>query len=117
MDYLVREVGPVTVIDLDGELFQRQCTDLEQLIARLAREEGMLLLLNLAAVRSVCSTSLHLLVHWHRQLAENGGSMVLCSVPGAIGRALQATRLDELLAIYPSEPVALAAMGAAPAKA
>lgn len=110
MDYSVRERDGVPVIDIAGDLDKSAADMLEFALASLAVQGRTRIVLNLANVDFVCSTSLGMIGKFHRRLAAQQGCLVLLQPTENVQRVLTITRLADLLKIHHDEATAVAAL-------
>ena len=104
-----REIGGVTVIDLDGRI---TLGDGSALLRDLIREKvnsgHKMLLLNLAGVNYIDSTGLGELVSGYRLVKAQGGELKLMNLNKRVSDLLQITKLHSIFDIHTDEVKALA---------
>ena len=104
-----REVGSVTVIDLDGRI---TLGDGSALLRDLIREKvssgHKMLLLNLAGVNYIDSTGLGELVSGYRHVKAQGGELKLLNLTKRVSDLLQITNIYAVFDIYNDEVKAVA---------
>ena len=104
-----REIGSVTVIDLDGRI---TLGDGSALLRDLIREKinsgHKMLLLNLAGVNYIDSTGLGELVSGYRLVKGQGGELKLMNLSKRVSDLLQITKLYSVFDIHNDEVKAVA---------
>ena len=104
-----REIGGVTVVDLDGRI---TLGDGSALLRDLIREKvnsgHKMLLLNLAGVNYIDSTGLGELVSGYRLVKTQGGELKLMNLNKRVNDLLQITRLYAVFDIHNDEVKAVA---------
>ncbi len=104
-----REIGEVTIIDLDGRI---TLNDGSAILRDLIRENlnggHKRLLLNLADVNYIDSTGLGELVSGYRLVKSQSGEMKLMNLSKRVSDLLQITKLYTIFDIYNDESQALA---------
>jgi anti-sigma B factor antagonist len=119
MDYAVRRIGNVTVLDLIGRIgwgddaFGPAPPVLHVLVRQLADTGHDKILLNLRNVTFVDSTGIGELVSSLTTLRNRGGQLGICSGNERIGNLLRTTHLDAVLNLDPDETTALEGFSAA----
>ncbi|MDG9704655.1 STAS domain-containing protein [Streptomyces sp. DH37] len=90
--------GTVTVVAVTGELDHHSSPGLRSGVLELVRGGHPHVVLDVSGVAFCDSSGLSALINlWHNARAD-GGSLVLCSVPGRLDRLLRMTGLDQILA-------------------
>ena len=104
-----REIGGVTVIDLDGRITLGDGSALLRDLIREKVDSGhKMLLLNLAGVNYIDSTGLGELVSGYRLVKAQGGELKLMNLNKRVSDLLQITRLYAVFDIHTDEVKALA---------
>ena len=117
MNYAIRQVGDVTVIDLSGRLSLGEALAfgpgsapiLHDIIREQAAQGHKNVLLNLANVNYVDSSGLGELVSCMTSLRNQGGELRICNVTARVDDLLKITHLDKVLNFDKDEPAALEA--------
>jgi anti-sigma B factor antagonist len=104
-----REIGDVTVIDLDGRITLGDGSALLRDLIRENLNKGHVkLLLNLAGITYLDSTGLGELVSGYRLVKSNGGELKLLNLNKKVSDLLQVTRLYTVFDIHNDETLAVA---------
>lgn len=105
-----RRFGPVTILDLDGELRRGESRGaLRDAIERLAEEGRNQILLNLAGLSTIDASGLGELLQRNVELNKGGGQLKLLRPARALREMLSITKLDNLFDTFESEQEAVAA--------
>ena len=104
-----REIGGVTVVDLDGRITLGDgSTLLRDLIREKVNSGHKMLLLNLAGVNYIDSTGLGELVSGYRLVKSQGGELKLLNLNKRVNDLLQITKLYTVFDIHNDEVKAVA---------
>ena len=104
-----REIGGVTVIDLDGRITLGDGSELlRDLIHKNLDQGHRKLVLNLASVSYLDSTGLGELVSSYRFVKSKGGELKLLNVNKKVSDLLQVTKLYAVFDIHNNETQAIA---------
>jgi anti-anti-sigma factor len=107
---VVSDDGTVVRVQCEGEIsqvkFQLNDNPLEALIGPHAYTRR--LVLNLERVEFLDSSGISWLVVSHKHCQQQGGVLILHSIPPRIHQVLQFCRMDKLLKLAADEPAALA---------
>ena len=104
-----REVGGVTIIDLDGRITLGEGSSLLRDLVREKVDAGhKKILMNLAGINYVDSTGLGELVSAYRLVKSQGGELKLLNLNKKVSDLLQITRLNAVFDIHNDEAQALA---------
>jgi anti-sigma B factor antagonist len=104
-----REIGGVTVIDLDGRItLGNGSALLRDLIREKVNTGHKMLLLNLAGVNYIDSTGLGELVSGYRLVKGQGGELKLMNLSKRVSDLLQITKLYAVFDIHNDEVEAVA---------
>ena len=117
MNYAIRQVGDVTVIDLSGRLSLGEALAfgpgsapiLHDIIREQAAQGHKNILLNLGNVNYVDSSGLGELVSCMTSLRNQGGQLRICNVTARVDDLLKITHLDKVLNFEKDEAAALEA--------
>ncbi|HET6371758.1 MAG TPA: STAS domain-containing protein [Candidatus Polarisedimenticolia bacterium] len=113
MKVSTREVGKVTVIDLNGKItLGKGDLILREAVDNAIKEGKSRILLNLGAVTYMDSAGIGELVACFKRVVERKGVMKLVNPAGRVQDLLALTKLDEYFETYQSEPEALASFAA-----
>jgi anti-sigma B factor antagonist len=102
LDYSLREVGRVHVLDLRGELTLHNANELKELISSMVEQKKLFVLINLENVQGIDSSGLSAFVAGQTYLTRQKGQLKLAAARPAIRKLLKATLLDQLLAVFDS---------------
>jgi anti-sigma B factor antagonist len=104
-----RDVGDVTVIDLDGRITLGEGSNLLRDLVRERLAKGRRkILLNMATVNYVDSTGLGELVSAYRLIKSEGGELKLLGINKKVTDLLQITKLYTVFDIHNDETQAIA---------
>ena len=104
-----REVGGVTVIDMDGRITLGEGSDLlRDLISEKLSAGQKKIVMNLAGVNYIDSTGLGELVAGYRQVKSQGGELKLMNLNKKVSDLLQITKLYAVFDIHNDEAQAVA---------
>lgn len=90
------------IISVEGEVDIRTAPQLREHISRILSEGSLHLLLDLDNVEFVDSTALSVMVGAHKQLARNGGGLVLVCTRESVLRVLAVTGLSRVFTVHDS---------------
>ena len=108
-----RDVGKVTVLDVNGKItIGKGDLLLREAIDTCVKEGKNRILLNLSGVTYMDSAGIGELVACFKRVVEQKGIMKLVNPAGRVQDLLALTKLDEYFETYPSEPEALASFAA-----
>ncbi len=93
----------ITLVDLDGRLDARTCTDVKNSISQLLRDGHLKIIVNLEKVPFIDSAGLVALVSGLRMANETHGQMVLCGAQPQAQVVFRLTMLDRVFSIHPSQ--------------
>jgi bifunctional UDP-N-acetylglucosamine pyrophosphorylase/glucosamine-1-phosphate N-acetyltransferase len=109
MTTVVREVGSVTVLEVDGRLTLGPPVEaLSQEIRRVLEGGSRKLLLNLARLSYVDSAGMGALVSAMKATREHGGQFKLCSIVPKVLTLIETANLNQVFEILPDEASGLA---------
>jgi anti-sigma B factor antagonist len=104
-----REIGGVTVIDMDGRITLGEGSALLRDLIREKLDEGhKKILMNLAGIHYIDSTGLGELVSAYRLMKSQGGELKLMNLNKKVSDLLQITRLYAVFDIHNDEAQAVA---------
>jgi anti-sigma B factor antagonist len=104
-----RDVGDVTVIDMDGRITLGEgSTLLRDLIREKLAEGRKKIVMNLAGINYIDSTGLGELVSGYRLIKSQGGELKLLNLNKKVSDLLQITRLYTVFDIHNQEAQAVA---------
>jgi anti-sigma B factor antagonist len=115
MDYAVRQIDDVTVLDLSGRISEgvtiaaRPRRVLQDLVREQVNAGHTKILLNLRELTYIDSSGLGDLLSSLKIVRSEGGQMRICNTNQLIGELLRKTHLDSVLAIDTDEASALRA--------
>jgi bifunctional UDP-N-acetylglucosamine pyrophosphorylase/glucosamine-1-phosphate N-acetyltransferase len=109
---VVREVGPVTVLEVDGRLTLGPPVEgCSQEIRRVLEKGSRKLLVNLARLTYIDSAGMGALVNALKTTRAHGGELKLCSVMPKILTLIETANLNQVFEIFPDEASGLAGFG------
>lgn len=104
-----RDVGGVTVIDMDGRITLGEGSDLlRELIEENFRSGHKKIVMNLAEINYIDSTGLGELVSVYRQVKSQGGELKLLNLNKKVSDLLQITKLYAVFDVHNDEAQAVA---------
>jgi anti-sigma B factor antagonist len=93
----------VTVVHMSGKLvLGPDCTGLETLVQDLIRKEEKKIVFDLAGVSYIDSTGMGVIVSCLSKVMKAGGSLRLAGVGERVLHLFKITRLDKVVAFYPT---------------
>jgi anti-sigma B factor antagonist len=105
----LREVGPVSVLDLSGKITIGEGDSLlREQVHNLLESGHSKILLNLEAVSYMDSAGIGELVACYKRAREKGGTVKLLRPSGKVQDLLVLTKLEEVFENYPDEKAAIA---------
>ena len=102
-----RREGLVSVLDLDGDLNEENCSDLQKYIKRLYGEKRYWIVLDLNNVGFIGSHALGILLFADREAREGKGRLKLLKPQPAIRMIFDGTRTKYLFEIFDKEASAI----------
>lgn len=107
-----REVGGVTVLDLDGRLMLGDAAQtLSSQIAELVQDQKSRIVLNLQKLTFIDSSGVGTLVRSLNVAKQAGGGLKLAQPTDHFREILKLTRLETVLDVYDTEEKAVASLG------
>jgi anti-anti-sigma factor len=111
MNYAVRQIGDVTVLDLSGRISPGESLADRLVLQDLVREQVNTghnkILLNLREVTYINSSGIAGLLASLKAVRERGGELRICNASSRVGHVLRTTHLDSVFAFDKDEPAAL----------
>lgn len=93
-------VGAWNVLSVAGELDMHTSPALQERLDALAAGEPPKVALDLSEVPFMDSSSLGMLVVYHKRLLERGGTLALIGVAGSPQKVLSITGIDRVIPVY-----------------
>ena len=109
MQFAIRKVYDVLVVDLDGRLDSRSVGDVGDQLVHLAQGAQRRVLLNLAEVTYISSAGLRVILRAAKLAQENHGEVKICSASDGVKEVLETAGFDSLIKLYSSEQAAVSA--------
>ena len=104
-----REIGDVTVIDVNGRITEEEgVTDLGETVQRLAQAGRTRIVLNLRDTPYIDSTAMGEIVHGYTTVTRRGGALKLLNPIGRVHDLLTVTKLATIFETFDSERDAVA---------
>jgi anti-sigma B factor antagonist len=104
----VREIGPVTVVDLSGLLrLGESSAVLRNAVSELIQKERRKIILNFRDVTEIDSAGVGELVAAYTAIKKHEGRLTLLNPPKKICDMLELTRLSKVLEVFNKEDAAL----------
>jgi anti-sigma B factor antagonist len=114
MEILVREVGPVTVLDLSGKLTPYHGdAPLQDTVIELVQGGTRRILINLDQVPYIDSAGIGALVSCYKHAVERGATVKLLNPQKRIFDLLQVVKLDKVFECFHEEQQAIASFAIA----
>lgn len=104
---------PIHVLALSGRLDASAAPRVRQDVVALLSEKNACVIVNLAAVLYVSSSTLRVLLSAHRSAKRNGGALVLCCLQPQVQRVVTMVGFDQVFKVFDSEDAARQALRAA----
>ena len=103
-----REIGGVTIVDIDGRITVEDGADLfRQGIQQVVRQGRVQLVLNFQQVSYIDSTAMGEIIRAYTSATRKGGTLKLLNVPARIHAQLRTTRLLSVFDLFEVEAEAL----------
>jgi anti-sigma B factor antagonist len=102
-----RTEGPVTIIDVTGEVDLYTAPRLEEALARGSAGTPPLIVVNLSKTTYMDSTALRVLTAALKRVREREGALTLVSTQPKIAKLFTITGLDQVFPICATEPEAI----------
>jgi anti-sigma B factor antagonist len=106
---LVRTADDVAVVEAAGELDLHTCREFRECLVGAVEENAARVVVDLAGVTFIDSTSLGVLVGGARRSAQRGTELMIVCPAGSVSRILEITGLSRALTIYATREEALGA--------
>ena len=108
----LREVGDVTIIDIDGRITVEDGADIfREGIQQVIRQGRVQFVLNFQEVSYIDSTAMGEIIRAYTSATRKGGTMKLLNVPARIHAQLRTTRLLSVFDLFEAEAEALKSFG------
>ncbi|MBE7437779.1 MAG: STAS domain-containing protein [Spirochaetales bacterium] len=107
MEIREREAGPVTILDVSGEMSLYHTATLKGAFTRLESNRKLDTVLNLDGVNYLDSSGIGVLIAHLTRCRKEGGSLKLCNLQPNVSTLLKLTKLNNLFEIYETESEAL----------
>lgn len=111
MNLNIRAAGPATVVEIVGELDASTAPTAQQHILLLAKGGGTIVL-DMSGVTFMSSAGLRLLLLLYRQVAADGGRLVLAGLSEQLQDTMSMTGFLNFFSAYDSVDAGLKALGA-----
>ncbi|MDJ0522254.1 MAG: STAS domain-containing protein [Planctomycetota bacterium] len=107
MDYIIEDVGTVSIVRFDGDLGGGDDADLKHLFVLLRQQGKTNVVADMTKVGFMDSTVIGLFVWGMKNLREVGGDWRMFGISGAVLKIFEITHLDRAFQIFHSESEAL----------
>jgi len=97
-----REIGPVTILELDGRLDSRTSAVLEQALNETWEHGVTRIVLDCERLRYVSSAGLQVLLVAGQLAESKGGRAVFCRLRRNLGEIFAMTKFDTIFSVYAS---------------
>lgn len=105
------EIEQKKVIRLDGRIDANSASVLEKKMSEILQGKGLKVLMDFSKVSYLSSAGLRVLLSAAKKIKAGGGSLVFCSIGEDLLDIIKMSGFDRILAIYPTEKEAMAALG------
>ena len=113
----LREIGDVTIIDIDGRVTVEEGADIfREGIQQVIGRGRVQLVLNFQGVSYIDSTAMGEIIRAYMSATRRGGAMKLLKVPARIHEQLRTTRLLSVFDLFEAEAEALNSFGVVPTR-
>ena len=110
MDYQIHTDGPVSIVELTGDLDVAGAPTLQNALQEIIDSGGQHVVVDLGAVPFMDSSGLGVLVAAHRRMAAVGGRLALANPGPALQKVFQLTRTNRLFEMHDTVSDAIAEM-------
>jgi anti-anti-sigma factor len=107
MEVLVREAGPVGVIELSGEIDIYNCGEIRKLIDAYITRTIVRIIVDMGRVTYIDSSTIGVFLAELKRLCAQGGNLRLLNLTGAPRHVLEMARLEELFPPFDDEKKAM----------
>jgi len=107
MEVLVREAGPVGVIELSGEIDIYNCGEIRKLIDAYSARTIVRIIVDMGKVTYIDSSTIGVFLAELKRLRAKGGNLRLLNLTGAPRHVLEMARLEELFPPFDDEKKAI----------
>ena len=107
MEVLVREAGPVGVIELSGEIDIYNCGEIRKLIDAYMTRKIARIIVDMGRVTYIDSSTIGVFLAELKRLRAQGGNLRLLNLTGAPRHVLEMARLEELFPPFDDEKKAI----------
>ena len=109
-----RQVGPVTILDIEGRITIDDGVDVFRAVARqMLALNRVRIILNLEGVTYIDSTALGEIIRAYISVTRKGGTLKLLNVPARVHELLMITRLLSVFDLFDAEAEAVKSFGVA----
>ncbi|MFN6962470.1 MAG: STAS domain-containing protein [Pyrinomonadaceae bacterium] len=117
INFSIREVGSVTVLDLQGRIVLGESSArLHQKLRSLVEDGKRNVVIDLKNVTTLDSSGLGTLVAGYASLERAGGRLKLCCLPAKISELMLITKLYAVFDVFDTEAAAVASFDVAAAR-
>lgn len=99
---------PYTLVELTGEADVTNCDALREVLEAEVAKHPRTLIINLAGLRFMDSSALHVILRANRAMDRQGGVVALASPREPVAKMLRLTAADQLIPVYPTVTDAIA---------
>ncbi|MFQ5854649.1 MAG: STAS domain-containing protein [Anaerolineae bacterium] len=110
MDYKIRTEGPISVLELSGDLDVSGAPALQAALQQVMDDGGRLIVVDLENVPFMDSSGLGVFVAAYRRLTAQEGQIALANTPPTLQKVFKLTRTDRLFTLYNSVSAAVEEM-------
>ena len=110
LEIQTKHVQPdIVVLELTGRItIGRDCKQLEWAVENLVKEGRKKVIFDLAAVSTVDSTGIGIMVMSAGQMKKTGGELRVAGANGHVEQVLKMTNVDQIVALHPTAAAAAA---------
>ena len=113
MDSMTKQLKEnVHIITIQGRIQQDDSIELEEALEDALNDGQYHIVVDLTAVKHICSTALGVLVSMKRRLRRNNGDIKIAVIDGDVKNLLQITMLDRVFELHETQDLAVQSSGA-----
>ena len=107
MNYKIREIGDVTIIDLEEDIITEHVEEFDEIFESLLSKSKYNIVINFRNINFLCSSGLGVIVSVFKKLKEQGGAIKLLNMNDRVRRLFEITRLNKLMEEFDDEDSAV----------
>jgi anti-sigma B factor antagonist len=114
MAYAARNVGGVSILDLEGEIDLYKSPEVRTEIGKLITKKNKSVAINFQKVSYIDSSGLATMIDAFQKIRAYGGKLALISLNKPVRSVFEVARLDKFFQIFDEETVAIASFQSDP---